>query len=515
MKRSYSRTQNTVFNLNANLVTMLVTQILGFVSRTIFIYILGVSYLGINGLYSNILSMLSLAELGVGTAIVYSLYKPLANKDNEMISALMSLYRKAYRTIGCIIMVAGLVLLFFLESLVNDVSSIDHYRLYYVLFLFNTVSTYFLAYKETLVNTDQRGYLLTTRNLAFQILTTMSQLCVLAITKNYAFYLITQIFVQTLRKIVVNIYINKLYPEIDFKSNVKVPQENKKEILKNVGAMFFQKIGGYVVFGTDNILIAKFVDLATVGIYSNYTMIINIIYSFVSIPFSAITSSIGNLTATDKTQEYKIYQMLFFINYLFASFTSICLYFLFNPFISIWIGKQYILANAAVFFVVFNYYMTTMRKSTELFYNANGLFWYSRYKSLVEAMINLIVSVILAYKLGILGILIGTSVSSVCTSVLYDVYILYRFGFNKSSQEYMHKYILNYLRYLLLTLIVGLISKLILDIVGYSNLFILCIDGIICFFIFLVTNYVVFRNTESFNEMMTKIRYIMRIYLKK
>lgn len=515
MLNNNSRTKNTIFNLNATLITMFVTKILGFVSRTIFIHILDVSYLGINGLYSNLLSMLSLAELGIGTAIVYSLYKPLADRDNNRISMLMSFYRKAYRIIGLVIGLVGIVLLLFLEKLVNGVTSIEHYRLYYILFLFNTVSSYFLAYKETLISTDQKGYLLTSRNLFFQVLTSVAQLVMLAITHNYAIYLVTQILVQTIRKIVVNIYITKLYSEIDFKMKKKLPKEDLSVIVKNVKAMLLQKIGGYVVFGTDNILIASFVDLATVGIYSNYTMIVDIIYSLISTIFSSVGASVGNLTATDKEQEYKIYKTSFFVNYLLASFTGICLFLLLNPFISLWIGKDYLLTKSVVFVITLNHYMTTMRKSTEIFYNANGLFWHSRYKSLIEAAINLIVSIVLAKTYGIIGILIGTSISSICTSVLYDVFVLFKYGFKKTNKEFMKTYVMRYILYFVFTIVVGILCKMLVDKIGYSNILILCLNVIICFVIFIIFNIVVWGRTYEFKELQRRSSNIFGTILKK
>lgn len=501
MLNDNSRTKNTIFNLNATIISMLVTKILGFVSRTIFIYILDVSYLGINGLYSNLLSMLSLAELGVGTAITYSLYKPLAERDIAKVSALMSFYRKAYMIIGLVIGSVGLILLLFLEKLVSGVTAVEHYQLYYILFLFNTVSSYFLAYKETIVSTDQKGYLLVSRNLFFQVFTSVGQLIVLAITKNYAAYLIVQIVIQTIRKIVVNIYITKLYSVVDFHSKIKVPRNDLQDIKKNVKAMLLQKIGGYVVYGTDNLLIASFVDLTTVGIYSNYTMIVDIIFSLISSVFTAMGASVGNLTATDKRQEYKIYKEAYFVNYLFASFTSICLFLMLNPFITIWIGDDYLLKTSVVFIVVLNYYMTTMRKSTEVFYNANGLFWHSRYKSLVEALINLGVSILLAQKLGILGILIGTSISSICTSVFYDVYVLFKYGFRASGKEFIRTYVIKYMLYLGITIVTGAGCVGISRLIGYGNIFSLILNGLAFFLIFSIVNSVLWGKIEEYQAL--------------
>lgn len=496
-----SRTRNTLFNASANFIYIIITKLIGFVSRTIFIHYLDSSYLGINGLYSNILSMLSLAELGIGTSIIYCLYKPLAQKDSEKIDVLMSFFRRSYTVIGITIAVIGTIVGFFLEILITDISSVEHYRLYYYLFLFNTVSTYLIAYKTTLISADQKGYKLTKYNLIFETAASMLQISALIIFRQYVFYLIVQICVATIQKIYINRFISREYPEISFHSKGKLDKEEATSIKKNVTAMFLQKIGGYAVFGTDNILIAYFVNVAAVGIYSNYSMLIDIINNIIKQLFKAVGSSVGNLTADgDKEREYKLFHTMYFINFCLSGFSSICFYQFLNPFIKIWIGDSYLLSGATVFVLVLNYYLTQMRKCIEAFYNANGLFWHGRYKSFIEAIINLGASIVLARNYGLLGVFIGTTISSVCTSVFYDSYILYKYGFKKSGKDFLLSYVTKYFVYMFVCCIVYTITSRIGNLIGFTNIGLLLLQAGIIFVTFLGVTYLCFGFIGSCQE---------------
>ena len=510
-----SRTKNTLLNFSGNLINMFATKILGFISRTIFIYYLDKSYLGINGLYSNLLSMLSLAELGVGTAIVYCLYKPLAEKDYEKIDILMSFYRRAYMTIGMVIAVVGTILGLFLDVLIEDITTLENYQLYYYLFLFNTVSTYIITYKTALLSADQKAYKVTKYNVFFQSLAQVAQILMLILTRNYTFYLLTQILITTIQKIYINRFITKEYPNITFKSKTKLGKTETDSIKKNVTAMFMQKIGGYVVFGTDNLLIARFVNLITVGIYANYTMIIDIVSSFISSLFTSVAASVGNLTATDKKREYDIYKTCYLINYLLASIASVCLYVFFNPFISLWIGEDFTFEKRIVIVIVLNFYMTTMRRSIEIFYNANGLFWYSRYKSFIEAMINLCVSIMLAKKIGILGILIGTSVSSILTSVMYDAYVLFRYGFKKDIVYFMKDFVIKYVLYMMLTIFSAIICEKLTAMIGYHNFLLLILNGLLCVIVMFILNLLCWKKSDEFQIIQRKVTDILSFIRKK
>ncbi len=501
-----NRVKNTLFNLNASVISMLITNLLGFISRTIFLKILDASFLGINGLCSNILSMLSLAELGLGTSIVYSLYKPLAEEDNQKINILMSFYKKAYSIVGSIVAVLGVAALSLLPKVVPDIVVYENYQFYYLLFLLNTVSSYFLSYRETLISADQKGYKLTSRNVAFQVVTTVVQIVILVFTKSYAAYLISQTVVQTVRKIAINRYIGKQYPLVDFKSKTPLPTQDRKTISKNVRAMVMQKIGGYIVFGTDNLLIGHYVSVAMVGIYSNYTLLISIIYTLSVSIFTSMSASVGNLTAGDKKREYEVYKSVFFINFCISSFAAICLFSFLNPFMGIWLGEEFVLPSTIVLVVVINNYLTSMRKSMEIFYNSNGLFWHSRYKSVVEAAINLVVSVILAEKFGMIGIFIGTLVSSVSTTMLWDVYVLYKYGFNKKFKNYITDYILKFIYYCLITIIIYILTSLIGGIIGTDSIIKLLLLCLLDFIVFTLAIFILFWHTSEFKWVLNKVK---------
>ena len=323
--KSESRVFNSVRNVMIGFGGQLIQMVLAFVSRAIFIRALSSEYLGINGLFTNILALLSLAELGVGSAIIYTLYKPIADEDVERIKVLMNFYKKCYITIGLTILVMGLGLTCFLDVLIKDTPTI-HESIYviYLFYLFNTVITYFYSYKSALIVANQKQYIVTMRTQLMHIIQTFGQLVILIVTKNFMLYLTVQSLCVLTYNIVISRTADKMYPYLREKTSETLAPEEKSLMKKNVYSLMLLKIGGTLVNNTDNLIISALIGLGPLGLVSNYTLIMNAINSIVTQVFTAITASVGNLNVTaDKERRYSIFKVINLLNFYFYGIAAI------------------------------------------------------------------------------------------------------------------------------------------------------------------------------------------------
>ncbi|WP_332445863.1 lipopolysaccharide biosynthesis protein [Sphaerochaeta sp.] len=407
-------------------------------------------------------------ELGIGAAICFSLYKPLAFQEIEQIQALMQFYKKAYTLIGLLVIGLGLSLLPFLSFFLGDVPDIPNIRLIYSLFVLNSGCSYFLSYKRTILVADQKKYIDTNYQYGFQIIRIIIQILILVVTRNYILYLVVMLFFTFVENVAIRNKINSLYPFLKDKHKKSLSSDESSQVKKNVIALTFHKIGSVIVNGTDNILMVKFVNLASAGIYANYFMIITALNSVVSIAFNSITASIGNLTVEKQGDASRpFFEQLNFITFWIYGFCSICLILLFNPFISLWLGNEFLFKFPIILAIVFNFYISGVLRSVRTFNASMGLFWYDRYKPLFEASINLIASIILAKHLGIIGVLLGTSISTLTTCTWFEPYILFKYGFESSAS----KYFLKYLKYTIINGSVGYISFIIIQAIQIKSPF--------------------------------------------
>lgn len=437
------RAEHITRNVKYAVAGELLLAALKFVSRRMFVLLLGSEYLGLNSLFSDVLSMLSLAELGFSVSITYSLYRPVAHGDTELIKSLVRLYRKVYRIVGCVVFSVGLLLTPFLGFFVKEMpEDIPHIPLIYVLNLTNASISYFFAYKSTLLFVHQKKYIETAIRAAVSLAATAAQIAVLLLTGNYLYYLFLAIGATVVQNTAISWKADRLYPYLREKDVRPLPKEILLEISRNVRAMLLHRVGAVVVFNMDHLLISKFAGVAAAGLYSNYMMIRGFLNTLVSALFDAITPALGNLTATE-TEECRrtaFCRLHFFSAWLFG-WMSICLFCLYDPFIDIWLGKGYLLSKPAVLLIVLNFYCTSMRTPVNNTKGVLGLFWDDRYKSLAEAACNLVVSVILAQRWGYEGIMAGTLVSTMAIPFWYEPLVLYRQGLHISVRKYFKVYL--------------------------------------------------------------------------
>lgn len=495
-----SRLANSLRNIKFGTIGLILSYISSFIARKIFVVFLSVDYLGLSGLFSNVLTMLSLAELGVGAAISYSLYKPLAFNETYKIQALMKLYRDAYFLIGTLVLLVGLSFTPFLHFLMKDVPDIPHLYFIYWLYVINSASSYFLGYKRTVLIADQKKYIDSVYYFGFQILKHLLQILVLIFTRNYILFLMVMLVCTIGENLTINIKVHTLYPYLREKSETPLSRDERGKIKKNIIALSFHKVGTVLVNGTDNILLVKFVNLASAGLYANYTMIQAAIGGIVGIIYSSITASIGNLSAEKEAVDSKlVFDQLNFISAWVYGFTAICLFALYNPFISLWLGEQYLFSQSIAFVIALNYYLSGMRKPVLTFKDSLGLFWYDRYKPLFEAGVNLLVSIFLARRIGIIGVLIGTSVSTLTTCFWIEPYVVFRFGFEMPLFQYFSKYA----KYTLATIVSGAVTFGCLALISINNPFVaLMFSMLVCTIVPNVVYLLLFSRLQEFREVL-------------
>lgn len=418
--------------------------IITFFTRKVFVLVLTQEYLGLNGTFSNILSMLSLAELGIGSAITYSLYKPLAEKDEKQVAARMALFRRAYWTIGLAVALIGACLTPFLTMLIRDLPDIPNINFVYLLFVLNTSLSYFFSYKQSLIIADQRQYLTTVCHLGLNILLQLAQALFLWFTKEYFIYLELQIGATLLENLILSLIADRLYPYINTNWHEKIDPAARAEIVKNTKAMIIHKVASIVVFGTDNLLISYFVGVVAVGLYSNYLMITSALIGIYGQLFSALTASVGNLGVTeDSGQVLTVFRRLNFAGSWLYGFSAVCLAVLLNPFIELWLGTDYLFSQDIVCLIVLNFYVTGMRQAVLTFREAEGLYWYDRRKAVAESIINLTVSAALAVPFGVAGIFIGTFISTMTTCFWVEPVVLFKYGLHTSVRPFFKDYAVN------------------------------------------------------------------------
>lgn len=430
-------TQNAAWGILQNIVV----QILRFISRTVFIYTIGITYLGINGLFSNILGFLSFAELGIGSAINFSLYEPLATNNIEKIKTIMRVYKKAYHMIALIIGASGLALIPFLPHIIKDADGIKNIEVYYLIALFNTVSSYFISYKTSLIAADQKGYMITRITIVFQIIITFVQIVVLLVWRSYIGYLLVNTVIPIFEKLIDNFYINKKYPYLLEKKIFPLDKEEKGTIIRNVKGLVFHQVGTVCVTQTDSIIISAFISVVLVGIVSNYSLIISTITGLVSVVFTGMQAGFGNVVATESVDKSEdIFLKCSFLAFMLYGFCFVELLFLLTPAIRIWIGNEQTISPFVVLLLCFSMFITGLRKPFDVMKSAAGVFYQDRWVPIVESAVNLIVSIIGVMLWGLPGVYIGTICSSVVWIIARPI-VVYKCIFKKSSTSYFKKYV--------------------------------------------------------------------------
>lgn len=506
------RIKNSMNNIMTGLVGQLILTITGFVTRTVFINVLGSTYLGVSGLFSNILTVLSFAELGVGQAIVFSLYKPIAEKDEEKICSLMRLYSKIYHILFLVVLTLGLLALPFLPFIIKDINSIPHIRIIYLMYVFNSALTYLFSYRGTFVTANQKNYIINVISFASNILMAIIQIICLIVFENYFLYLGIQITFGVVQNIITYVYSSKKFPFLKRK-NVKSLEKNElKQIKENIKALILYKIGTISLNSTDNIIISSFVGVETVGFYSNYLLLQTSVTGFLSTIFNNLTASIGNLNAKESNEKkIFIFNVINLVTFWFYAVCSICLFICMTPFIHIWIGDDYVLPLSVSLIIAVNTYIGGMLFAPFNYRQTMGIFVEGKWRPIISAIINLVVSIIFARYWGLPGVLWGTAIARLTTNVWFDPYLVFRHGMQISPVSYYIDYIKKGIQVIAIGGVCYFIANRIPDI----SLLYLFVKAIITFIVSFVLIFLFYCRTQEFRYLWNIVKNIKRIMKSK
>lgn len=458
MRRSEKSVKNSLFAIFGQATAL----IFGFVTRIWFIKILGEDYLGVNGVFCSVLSLLSLTELGLGSVLTYALYQPIADRDEEKIGRIMNLYSRAYRIVAAAVFVLGLCLIPFLGKITADVPKVEGIVPIYLLFLVNSSASYFFSSKRALITASEQDWRNTLNTTLFSIIQNIVQLAFIILTGNYILYLVAQLVCTVLSNIEISLAADRRFP---FLKQIKgMPEkEDMAVIKKNVGAMFVNRFGSVAVTGTDNLLIAS-IDVVLVGIYSNYLLLLQTVQVILNQVMTAVTASVGSLlTENNKVRNRDVYRDIIFAVCWLYGFSAIALDLLMTRFVLFFFGSGMDIAQNAVHLMALNFYLSGIRQPNLMYINAAGIFRPIRFKGFVEAAINLGVSALfLMGGMGLCGVLLGTTISHIATSLWWEPYCVSKYCLGKGSMA----------RYAVYNLVYGFVGVSVLSVCGFATRYI-------------------------------------------
>ncbi|WP_404987684.1 lipopolysaccharide biosynthesis protein [Clostridium culturomicium] len=489
------RVKKAGINVFVSLVTYIISFFPVFIVRKMFLTYLGEELLGLSSLYTNIIGLLAIVELGIGTAIIFALYKPFAEDDKVKIKGYVDFYAKFYRITGCIVSALGLCIIPFLNFFIKGQVGMVEARIYFILFLVNTVISYFFSYKLCMLYVSQQGYKVSILNTAAKVAIAVLQIISLKLFASFYIYLIIQIVVNLIYYLVTNLYIDKNFKWLKT-TDGHISNEEKSSLSKNMKALFIHKLGGLIVLGTDNILISTFLNLNIVAKFNSYNMVISSAQSIIISGLSSITASIGNLlTEEDNDKSYEVHKKLFFINFWIASFVTISLFNTLEQFVVIWLDKTQLIDSFTVAILLINLYFMLMRSSIDSFKEAGGIYYQDRYVAIIEAVVNLVSSLILVKLIGLPGIFLGTLISNFGVIFWIKPMLVYKYIFKKEVKNYFKVYF-KYMLVALVPLVTTIvITSSIKNVYTISFFLLNCVINII---VINVIYMVVFRNTNEF-----------------
>ena len=444
-----ARTKNTARNTAVGMVSQLVQVASSFLCRMVFVRTLATAYLGVNGLFANVLSILSLGELGIGSAITYELYKALAYDNKEEVKSLMAFYRKAYLLIGVIIGAVGLLLMPMIPSLVPaDPMITEDIRVLYLFFLANTVISYFFSYRTSIIEAAQQDYVLTLIHTAVTIAQNLVQIVILLTTKNFLLYLGVQVTATFLYYLFSSVIAGKMFPIIEEGNVQPLQEEQKKRMFVNTKDLFITSVSGRLVNQTDNIIITALGGLVSTGLNSNYSLMSMTLISITAKVNNAIRASIGNVNAVESDEKkLELFDEIHFFFFWFYAWCACCFIMLVQDVILYVFGRNYLMAFSIALITGINFYTTEESRVVSIFKDTLGLFRYGKYMALVTGIINIILSVWLGKLYGVFGILLASFISRILTERWYYPYVTFKYGIHASFGHFLSRDMLYWLEF--------------------------------------------------------------------
>lgn len=510
------RTKNATRNIIFGVILKLYQLLIPFVMRTLIIYLLGVQYLGLNSLFSSILQVLNLAELGVGSAMVYSMYKPIAEDDETTICALMKLYKIYYRVIGSVICILGLILLPFIPKLISgDIPKDINIYILYLMNLFSTVLSYWLfAYKNSILQAHQRVDVTSKVALFTNTIQCILQIGVLIISHNYYYFVLVSLLTQILTNLTTAIVAYKMYPQ--FQAKGKLPKEQVKEINGRIRDLFTSKIGAIIVNSSDTIVISAFLGLTTLALYQNYFYLITAVVGMISVIFSSVTAGIGNSIIVEKPEKnFLDLQKLTFIIAWIAGICVSCFLCLFQPFIKFWVGKESLLDFSVVICLSIYFFVFEINQLLNAYKDAAGIWHEDRFRTLVTATANLVLNLIMVQFIGIYGIVLSTVLSTLFVGMPWLLHNLFTILFDR---KYLKPYLKKLFVYVVVVLGTTLVNYQICNLFVLPDILLIIVRLLICFIVSNIIFFVIYHNMLEFKlsiELLNKITKYKIPILKK
>lgn len=499
-----SRTKQSVYNIFIGFLNQFISIVLNFISRTIFINILGVEFLGLNGLFTEILRLLSIADLGINTAMVYSFYKPIADDDTNKISALITFYKKVYNIIAIVVMSIGLAIIPFLDVIVNIDKNIPMLEVYYLFSLLSVVISYLFIYKTSIITADQKNYILVRISIIVNFVKVGMQIIILLIFKNYILYLTINLIANFMNNYLGSKKATELYPFIDEK--VELEKKYKIDIFNRIKSIFVYKTSSLLLTATDNTLISSTIGTAVVGFYSNYLLVSNNVISIIQILFSSLTASIGNIIVSEKSKKrYEIFKITQSVSFILCGIIVSSFAVLVNDLVNIWLGPRFLFNYSTVLVISLNMYLSCVLQPLWTYREATGLYTKTKYIMLIAAIINIILSIILGKAIGIDGILLASAISRLTTYFWYEPLLLYKEYFLEPVSKY---YIPIGINMIFVTLSIVLLNMIFSKFIIYSWTM-LIIKSIVCGMTTLIIFLILYSKSEGIyliNQRIKKFR---------
>ena len=430
-----------VKNMKTNIIYGLLYRFLSllfpFIIRTVMIHYLSAEYLGLSSLFVSILQALNLVELGIGSALVFNMYKPVAENDTKKIGAYLNFYKKCYRIIGLIILILGISIMPFLSHLIKG-SYPREINLYYIYFIYliNTVLTYWMfAYKNSVALAYQRTDIENKALLVSQTLMYIFQIVLLMYFKNYYYYIILLPIFTVIKNIIVSKKIKKEYPNIIGMGDIT--NSEKKAISKNIKALFGHQIAFTIINSADSVILSMLLGLNELAIYNNYYYVFSAIVNIITILFTSIQAGIGNDVITNNKEEiFKNFKRFRLIVFIIVGICSMCFLTLYQPFMKIWMGKTMMLSEKCVIIFVIGFFITQVRRVITTYKNATGMWREDFYKPYVVIIVDIIIDFILINRIGSIGAMVSTIVSMGLIAIPWEIHVIYKHLFKKSKFEY-------------------------------------------------------------------------------
>lgn len=440
-----SRTSNVIKNSGASLLYKFVHIVLTFALRTVFVKLLGNEYTGVSTLFTDILQVLSLMELGLDTSMVYALYGPVARNEHSKVAALLKFYKKAFTVIGIIILALGIGCIPFLNYIVKDVPNIkEDIRIIFLMYILTSASSYFVIYKTIVLRANQKSRIISKVHVIVDILESLTTVVLVVIFREFFLYLVVHLVATWAKNIYLSRLSVKIYPESFAASDAELTAAERKKLIRDIACLTVYTLSGVVINSTDSIFISAFVGTVEVALIGNFTLLINSIRTAMEQINNSLKASVGNLAALSSREEQEtVFNRINFICFWGTSLTASCLYVLLRPFVTdIWLGKSYDVSQIILAVLIINYFIAVMVYPVESFRTANGLFVQGWYRPAIMAVLNIVLDYFMGRTWGIAGIFLATTISRLLTQVWFDPYLVYKYVFKKKPWRYYGTYVL-------------------------------------------------------------------------